>query len=230
MPRVELHCHTIYSKDSLTTPEKLLQACERKGIERVAVTDHNSIDGALATHELDPQRVIVGEEIYTSKGELLAFFVKEYIPGGLHPLETIELLRDQGAFISVSHPFDQQRGGHWEETDLLEILPHIDAIETFNARCTFAKYNERAQQFAEEHNLLGTVGSDAHAPRELGNATLSMAEFSDASTFKKNLREAVQHNKLSPPWVHFYSRYAVWRKSLGGVNTPAGKPYNAQRD
>jgi predicted metal-dependent phosphoesterase TrpH len=217
MLRVELHCHTIYSKDSLTTPEQLLEACERKRIDRVAVTDHNVIDGALVAYKLDPQRVIVGEEIYTSHGELLAFFVKEFIPGGLSPMETIKRLREQEAFISVSHPFDQQRGGHWEESDLLEITPYIDAIETFNARCTFSRYNEEAQDFAMEHNLLETVGSDAHAVKELGTATLLIADFSDAVSFKKNLEKAEQNCRLSPFWVHFYSRYAVWRKKVIGI-------------
>ena len=61
MIRLEFHCHTIYSKDSLTTPEKLLAACQRKGIERVVITDHNTIAGALHAQRLDPQRVIVGE-------------------------------------------------------------------------------------------------------------------------------------------------------------------------
>ena len=89
MGRVEFHCHTIYSKDSLTTPDKLVDACRRKGIDRVVVTDHNAIDGALAARELDPERVIVGEEILTQGGELLAAFVREWVPPGLTPLETI---------------------------------------------------------------------------------------------------------------------------------------------
>jgi predicted metal-dependent phosphoesterase TrpH len=160
--------------------------------------------------------VIVGEEIYTTHGELLAFFVKELVPGGLSPLETISRLRDQGAFISVSHPFDQHRGGHWKEVDLLDILPHIDAIEIFNARCTFPRYNKEAQRFAETHELLGTVGSDAHAVLELGKATLSIPEFNNAASFKENLHQAVHNCTLSPPWVHFYSRYAVWRKKVLG--------------
>jgi len=213
---VELHCHTIYSKDSLTTPQQMLDACQRKGIDRIAITDHNSIEGALRAEKLDPDRVIVGEEIYTTHGELLAFFVNELVPGGLSPLETITRLRDQDAFISVSHPFDQHRGGHWEEKDLIDILPHIDAIETFNSRCTFPRYNTEAQYFAKSHQLLGTVGSDAHAVVELGRATLTIPEFNDAASFKENLKQAIQNCTLSPPWVHFYSRYAVWQKKVLG--------------
>lgn len=52
--RTEFHCHTVYSKDSLTQPEKLVQTCKHKRIDRVVVTDHNSIIGALRCKEIDP--------------------------------------------------------------------------------------------------------------------------------------------------------------------------------
>ena len=212
--KVELHCHTVYSKDSLTPPAKLLAACRRKGIDRVAITDHNTIDGALAARELDPTRVIVVEEILTQNGELLAYFVTEHVPPGLTPEATIARLRLQGAFISVAHPFDILRKGHWALPDLLAILPLVDAIETFNARCFQAAFNQQAGAFARQHGLLGTAGSDAHTPRELGKATLLLPLFHDPVTLKQALAQAEAHLALSPPWVHLSSRYAVWRKKL----------------
>ncbi|HEY3474500.1 MAG TPA: PHP domain-containing protein, partial [Anaerolineales bacterium] len=106
---IEFHCHTIFSKDSLTRPEVLVETCRQKGIDRVVVTDHNTIAGARVAQAIDPELVIVGEEIATTCGELLAMFVKEEIPKGLTPQEAIRRLRDQGAFISVSHPFDRWR-------------------------------------------------------------------------------------------------------------------------
>lgn len=212
--KVELHCHTIYSKDSLTTPEKLLVASRRKGFERLAITDHNTILGALAARELDPERVIVGEEILTQEGELLAYFVREHVPPGLPAEETITRLREQGAFISVSHPFDQMRKGHWALPDLLAILPLVDAIETFNARCIGSGPNRQAQDLAQEHNLLGTVGSDAHTTGELGAAHLLMPGFKDALSFQRALAQAETRLSLSSPWVHFSSRFAVWMKML----------------
>ncbi len=212
--KVELHCHTIYSKDSLTTPEDLLAACHHKGIDRIIVTDHNTILGAQAAQELDPTRVIVGEEIMTLGGELLAFFVREHVPPGLPPEETIARLREQGAFISVAHPFDDFRKGHWALPDLLLILPLVDAIETFNARCMRPQANQQAQAFAQEYHLLGTVGSDAHTTGELGKAHLLMPDFRDATSFKQALAQAQERVSLSLPWIHFTSRYAVWMKKL----------------
>ncbi len=211
----EFHCHTVYSKDSLTTPRQLLAACKKKGIERVVITDHNTTQGALHARDLDPERVIVGEEIMTVSGELLAFFVQEQVPPGLTPWEAIARLREQGAFISVSHPFDRHRSGHWKLPDLQSIAPLVDAIEIFNARCILADFNHQAQAFAQQHNLPGTVGSDAHAPFEFGRACLRLPGFHDRESLLEALQQAQAIVRLSPAWVHFYSRYAVWRKKLG---------------
>ncbi len=119
MLTVDFHCHTIYSKDGLTPLETLLTTCQRKNIDRVVVTDHNTIQGALLARQMDPVRVIVGEGDHDPRGELLAVFVTEEVPRGLPPQEAIARLREQGAFISVSHPFDALRSGHWEPADLL---------------------------------------------------------------------------------------------------------------
>src|SRR5690242_9127614 len=121
MFRVEFHCHTNKSSDGMMSPLELVRTCQKKGIDRVIVTDHNRIEGALEAREIDPQRVIVGEEIMTTQGELLVAFVKEQIPAGLPPMKAIEYLRAQGAFISVSHPFDWRRSGAWQTEDLAEI-------------------------------------------------------------------------------------------------------------
>jgi hypothetical protein len=212
--RVEFHCHTIWSKDSLTTPEALLAACRRKGIDRVVITDHNRIGGALAAQKLDPERVIVGEEIKTEKGELLAAFLTEEVPKGLPPLEAIRRLRDQGAFISVSHPFDGLRNGAWALPDLQEIAPLVDAIEVFNARCMRAKANRLAQDFARAHGLAGTAGSDAHAAFEIGTAHLVVEAFEGAEGLRRVIGEAQVAGRLSPWWVHFASMYARWRKAV----------------
>lgn len=161
--RVEFHCHTNASGDSLTHPQDLVRIARRRGLDRVVVTDHNTIAGARAAQALDPELIIVGEEIMTTRGEILAAFLTEEIPPGLTPKDTIGRLREQGAFISVSHPFDRWRSGGWQEPALLEILPLVDAIETFNSRCMWPGFNQRAKNFATQHDIPGTVGSDAHA-------------------------------------------------------------------
>lgn len=212
---VELHCHTCFSPDSLLRPDQLIGRARRRGLDRVAVTDHNTIQGALACAELDPARVIVGEEIQTQQGELLAYYLEEEVPAGLTPHEALRRLREQGAFISVSHPFDPHRQGAWGPQALLEILPHVDAIEGFNARSMTNAPNRRAADFARQHGVLQTVGSDAHAAWELGRATLRMPAFEGPAEMRAALQRAERVGGLSPAWVHLLSRWASWRKRLG---------------
>src|SRR6266508_4843635 len=215
--QVEFHCHTIFSKDSLTRPANLVATCRHKGIDRVVVTDHNTIAGARAAQALDPERVIVGEEIMTTRGEILAAFVSEEIPKGLTPQETIRRLKDQGAFISVSHPFDTIRKGGWQENDLLEILAQVDAIEVYNSRCMLPWHNRQSREFAEKHNLAGTVGSDAHAAFELGRSLMVLEQFEGPKELRKVIRAGIPKVRWSPPWFHFTSRYAsTYKKVTGG--------------
>jgi predicted metal-dependent phosphoesterase TrpH len=210
---VEFHCHTIASKDSLTRPADLVAAACRRGLDRVIVTDHNTIAGARAAQALDPELVIVGEEILTTQGEILAAFVTEEVPPFLSPQETIRRLREQGAFISVSHPYDLRRHG-WTEPQLLEILPLVDAIEVYNSRCMNPVHNRKAREFAEAHNVAGTVGSDAHAAFELGRSVLVLEPFEGPDGLRRVIRRGIPQTRWSPPWVHLTSRYATLRKKL----------------
>ncbi len=212
--KFETHCHSHYSPDSLNKIEDLIATAKAKKIDRLTITDHNTITGALRAKELDPQLIIVGEEILTTKGELLAFFVSREIPAGLTPLAAIEILREQDAFISVSHPFDRLRHG-WDLVDLVEIAPLIDAIEVFNARSFTRGVNEKALKFAQSYKLAGTAGSDAHTLKEVGQANLVLPEFWDSHSLRASIRQARVDAQYSSPFVRFASTYATWYKRLG---------------
>jgi len=211
---IEFHSHTYASHDSLTSPADLIAAARLKGIDRLIITDHNTIAGARAAHDLDPELVIVGEEIMTTCGEILSAFVTEEVPPHLTPAETIRRLKEQRAFISVSHPFDKLRSGGWIEEDLLEILPQVDAIEVYNSRCMFPSFNRAARKFAEKHNIPGTVGSDAHAAFEVGRSLLLLEQFEGPDEMRKVVRRGIPQVKWSPPWFHLTSRYASLLKKL----------------
>src|SRR5262245_59672223 len=129
MLTLELHSHTYASGDCLMRPADIVKTCQRKAITKLAVTDHNTLRGALELQAIAPELVIIGEEIMTTQGELLGYFLKEKIPPKLSPAETITRLRAQGAAISVSHPFDRLRKGAWHESDLAAIIELVDAIE-----------------------------------------------------------------------------------------------------
>lgn len=215
MAVVELHAHSHASYDSRLRPTDIVRACREKGIDKLALTDHHSIRGALKLRDLAPELVIVGEEIMTTQGELLAYFVKEEIPGGLSPLETIARLKSQGAVISVPHPFDRWRGGAWREADLVPILSAIDAIEVFNARCVFKADNARALAFARQHDKLCTVGSDAHYRSELGHAVLKVPQIPNtAADLLASLTQAEATYQQTSPLFHLLNMFAWTRRAL----------------
>lgn len=213
--KIELHCHTAASPDSLVKVKDLIKIARKRGLDRLAITDHNTIRGALYAKTLDPELIIVGEEVLTTKGELLVFFVKEEIPRGLEPLEAIKRLRDQNAFISVSHPFDHLRHG-WQLADLIEITPLVDAIEIFNARSFIPTINDEAKEYARVNNLRGTVGSDAHTLIEVGRATQLIPPFTDSESMRQSFLEPEYLKKSSSPLIRIRSTGAKIAKTIFG--------------
>ena len=217
MLTIELHSHTYASGDCLMRPADIVRTCKRKGIHRLAVTDHNTLRGALELRDLAPGLVIVGEEIMTTQGELLAYFVTEGAPPSLSPTETIARLRAQGAAISVSHPFDRLRKCAWREADLAAIIHLVDAIEVFNSRCIYPEDNDRALAFARAHAKLGTVGSDAHSHRELGRAVLKVEKAATAAELIAGLADGERVTRLSSPAIHLTSTFAKnWKRLRPG--------------
>ncbi|RJQ40779.1 MAG: PHP domain-containing protein [Anaerolineaceae bacterium] len=199
--RAEFHCHSIYSSDSINRLERLLQTARENGIERLCITDHDTIAGALKAHALDADLVVVSEEVLTASGELIAYFLQEEIPAGLPALQTIALMKEQGAFITIPHPCDAFRA-FWKAGELEEILPQVDAVEVFNARCFKPEFNERALELAEKWNKPFTVGSDAHTYPEVGLATLSLPDFHSSEELRRSIREARMQTECLAPLEH----------------------------
>jgi hypothetical protein len=144
-----------------------------QGIDRVVVTDHNTIEGALAGSKTGPGAGHRGrgnfDQPWRAPGRLR--------DGGgpsfpLSPGDYSAAERIRGRSSAFRIRFDRFRSGAWEEDDLLEILPQVDAIEVFNSRCFDPRFNREAREFAEKHDIPGTVGSDAHAAFELGRSLL----------------------------------------------------------
>ena len=212
--KVDLHVHTCYSKDSLTSLEAIIETCQRRGLDKVAITDHNTITGALALREMAPELVIVGEEIKTPAGEFIAYFLEEEIPRGLSPQETIARIRAQGGVVGVSHPLDRLRREAMRWANLMEIIDQVDALEAFNARTIFPADNRRAEELARQRGLLVTAGSDAHTAAEIGQAYVEMPPFNDKEGFMQSLAQGRIVGRLSRPWTHFISTYAKLWKAL----------------
>lgn len=103
--KADLHVHTCHSPDCLTSLENVVTMSVRRGLGALAITDHNSIEGALALRGMAPFPIIVGEEIDTSEGEITGLFLEEPIPRGLTPIETVARIKEQGGLVYVPPPF-----------------------------------------------------------------------------------------------------------------------------
>lgn len=215
--RADLHNHTHYSPDSILSPERFVARAVERGLDWVAVTDHNTLRAAPTVQkaiEGTALRVIVGEEVRTSDGEILGLFLSDEVPRGLSPEETMERIKAQGGLVGVPHAFDTHRSPLRTEA-MLRLVDRIDFIEGLNARMVDASHNGRAVEFAREHGLPLSAASDAHSPCEVGRAYVEMPDFEGPDGFLAALRSGKLRGQLSTPFVHLISRYAVLRRALG---------------
>ena len=204
MLRLDLHIHTCFSPDSLMKPEELVARCLETGLDCVAVTDHNTIAGALKVKGLASFQVIVGEEIKSSDGEITGLFLEDRIPPGLPALETVQRIKEQGGLVSIPHPFDHFRRSVIKRQALQEILPYLDIVEAFNARNILQRDNRKALELALEHNILTSAVTDSHTPVEVGRAYVDIPDFDDTpSGLLQALAQGNLVRRQITPLIHF---------------------------
>ena len=213
MLKADLHMHTHYSPDSETPPEKLVARCLRVGLNCIAVTDHNTIEGAQAVKRLAPFTVIIGEEIGTSEGEITGLFLTEAIPRDLDAVETARRVKAQGGLVSLPHPFDRFRRSAISRRALDEIVDYADIVEVFNSRNGLNADNRKAYEFAREHGLLTSGVSDAHTALELGRTYVEMPDYDGTPEgFKEALAQGRIVGRRTNPLIHVVTAFTKVKK------------------
>jgi len=186
--KIDLHCHSYYSKDSICSPESLLYWAKKRGLDGIALTDHNSTKGwKRAQKKAEELKIflIPGEEIKIKEngkfiGEILAYFIKEEInPKGKTGEEIIKEIHNQGGIAIIAHPYHRKK----PFKEINKYIKIVDGIEAFNSRGQSKKGNEMAILLAEENNLPMTAGSDCHTMWEIGNAYIEI----DSDNLKENI-------------------------------------------
>jgi len=190
MIKVEMHCHTSFSHDGFITLKTLTKQCQKKKIDCVCITDHDTMCGAVEFAGKLPVKVIAGQEVSTTQGDVIGLFLKEQIPPGLDIETAIEKIRNQGAIVYLPHPFDEFRKSAVKLRDAEKIKNKIDIIEISNSRTFNPKYNAMALKFAEQNDIIAAVGSDAHHPMELGCCYMKMDDFDGPKSFLQSLGSA----------------------------------------
>jgi predicted metal-dependent phosphoesterase TrpH len=214
--KADLHIHTCYSMDCLTPLEQIVERCLKLGINCIAVADHNTIAGALKLREIAPFKVIVAQEILTPVGEIMGLFLREEVPKGLSPQETISRIRSQGGLVAIPHPFGRSLPWNTNPLTSTEILSQVDIIETFNSRTPFSSSIARAGKLAKEHGKVASAGSDAHTLGEIGRAYVEMPEFNGPDDFLNSLAQGKIFGQKSSYSTHFASIWARIRKHILG--------------
>ena len=210
---VDLHMHTRYSKDCLSEPADVVARARRVGLDRIAITDHDEIEGAFEARRLAPDLVIVGEEVRTAEGlDLIGLFLSEHIPRGGAFRDVAAEMHRQGGVTYLPHPFDRWRGG--DEEFLSSVVGLVDVVEAFNARVHDPERNERARRWAERHSLPVGAGSDAHLLVEIGGGRVRLDPFDGPETFLRSVAGGTIEGTPSGHWVHMGSTWAKIRKRL----------------
>jgi len=189
--QVDLHMHTDHSPDCATPVDVLIETAKARGLDAIAVTDHNEVSGALEARErADGLKIIVAEEVKTaSQGEVIGLFIEEKIPRGMTLEETLAEIHRQGGLAYVPHPFDRMHSVPDYE-HLLGVVEDIDAIEVFNPRVAFSAFNDEAERFAAKYRIAAGAGSDSHVAQGLGSVKLAMRDFDGPEEFLASLRDA----------------------------------------
>lgn len=186
--RVDLHLHSRYSPDSASSLEAIIQRCRECRLDRIALTDHNVVEGALKLAAMAPELAIVGEEAKTREGEVIGLFITDRIPPYMRPEEAMDLIHQMGGLVYVPHPLDRNRA-HYSGDRLVQLAPRIDIVEVYNPWAEAAA-NRAAADLAVELGKVAASGSDAHGLKELGRSWMEMDPFNGPADFLEKLARA----------------------------------------
>ena len=200
MIKLDFHCHTHHSIDSIIKPRELAAKAKRLGVVP-AITDHNTLSSHKELKTLK-MRFIPSEEIRTVEGDLIGLYLQEVIPKKTPFLEALDQIKEQGGLSYLPHMFDKTRHG----VAYHQLASKVDIIEVFNARCPFQKYNDDAMHFAKKHKKLIAAGGDSHFLFEFGRTYFEVsAEFEDIRDNPKAMLKALKnvkiHGKKAPLFV-----------------------------
>ncbi len=165
--------------------------------------------------------MILGEEVSSADGEIVALFIDATIPRDLSAEDTADAIHDQGGLVSVPHPFDPFRKSHIQPEPLerLAASGRIDMIEVFNSRVTLGRHNELSAEFATRHGIPAIACSDSHTAMEVAMSFNALPVFESAAELRTSLARNEWHGSRTTKLVHLGTRWAAaanWVERRGG--------------
>lgn len=205
--KADLHLHTHFS-DGLDNPRDLVKAASKAGIQVIAVTDHDTMEGAWRAREYSRNRgdlgveVVIGEEISTVNGHVIGLFLEDFIPARLTAKRTVDLIHRQGGIAILPHPFHPYVGKAWKFPRAVELLEEVsfDGMETLNRGEFFGSpFNAKSAALCREKGMAAVGSSDAHDAHFVG---MAYTEFpgSTGEDLRKSLLERTTRADSSRAW------------------------------
>lgn len=203
--KVDLHTHSEASRDGGITPDQYAELLQNEVVDVIAITDHDRIDFARGMQKaLGADRIIVGQEITTTDGDLIGLYLTEPIEAGLSAQSAIDAIKSQSGLVYVPHPFETLRKGIAVET-LDALAPDIDIVEGYNGRALLQNRGAQARNWAMRHGKLLAASSDAHGVRGVGlTYTVIDGSLRTASDLLKALQGAEFAYKRAPLLTMLY--------------------------
>ena len=225
--KFDLHVHTRWSRDGISTPAMIIRWAMKRGLAGVAITDHNSMCGIAQIRDISPPGFIVipGVEYSTDYGHILALFCETFakdIPRdnlGRFSLASLSpFVRDQGGILIASHPYQMpiyldKQGPNGLSASLLK---YVDGLESANARALSRDRDSmtRVDAAARENRLIVTGGSDSHLPMELGRCYTEFPPSVEKTlpALRKALLQGVQRADGRPGRMIYRKASMLWEK------------------
>ncbi len=215
MYKIDLHTHSIASPDGGISPSQYEKAITTGLVDYVAITDHNHIDMAIGLQQQLGDKIIVGEEIMTTDGEIIGLFLTSLVLPGQSVQETIRQIKVQNGIVYIPHPFETLRKG-LHPAILEEFFQDVDVIEVCNGRAFLQNRSEQAVVWARLNHMPSAASSDAHGLKGLGATFVSI----DKPPTRENIIQQIASGKLltDRPGLRalLYPKYHRLRKKLKG--------------
>lgn len=213
MIKVDLHTHSAASPDGGITLKQYRRVLELSILDCVAITDHNRIDFALEAKAALGDRIIVGEEIMTTMGEIIGLFLETPIQANLTPEETIKSIRQQEGIVYIPHPFETIRKGLHPAT--LELIQDdVDILEVCNGRAFLQNRRSAAVLWAKLNHVASAASSDAHGVVGLGRTFTCVKEIPTRDTILSLLKSGTLQAKRPKVRGLLYPKYHKLRKMM----------------
>lgn len=213
MFRVDLHTHSAASPDGGITLKQYRRILDAGILDCIAITDHNRVDFATHAQAELGHRIIVGEEIMTSLGEIVGLFLESPVQPGLSPEDTITAIREQDGVVYIPHPFETIRKGLHPAT--LELIHNqVDILEVCNGRAFLQNRRSASLLWAKLNKTPMAASSDAHGAVGLGRTFTSLAEMPTRDTLVTLLRNGNLHTKRPSVRSLLYPKFNKTKKKV----------------